>query len=114
MIYHITSSNAWDKALLEGKYLPDQFAQEGFIHCSKKDQVIGVTLRYYANASELFLLEIDPDKLESRIVFENLTGGEELFPHIYGPLNVGAVRATAMMTTDAEGAFHFPEAWTSR
>jgi uncharacterized protein (DUF952 family) len=113
MIYHLTSSHAWETALVEGTYLPEQFAQDGFIHCSKKGQVIGVTLRYYANASDLFLLEIDPDKLESRVIFENLAGGEELFPHIYGPLNLKAVTATAIMPKDAEAKFHFPVVWTA-
>jgi uncharacterized protein (DUF952 family) len=37
------------------------------------------------------LLEIDPSRLSCRIVDENLEGGVELFPHVYGRLPMSAV-----------------------
>lgn len=114
MIYHITSQSEWNQALLNGSYLPKNFESEGFIHCSKKEQVPGVISRYYANASELFLLKIDPLKLTHPVVFENLSGGEELFPHIYGPLNVSAVTATSRMTRNKDGFFDNPDFYTNR
>lgn len=108
MIYHITSQSEWSQALHNGNYLPENFASEGFIHCSKKEQLPGVISRYYANSSELFILRIDPQQLTHTVVYENLTGGEELFPHIYGPLNTSAVAATAKLSKNKEGCFEIP------
>ena len=54
------------------------------------------------------LLFIDPDKVEAEIIYENLEGGEQLFPHIYGELNVDAVVKVAQFEPDAEGYFSLP------
>lgn len=111
MIYHITTPAAWKKGQDDGRYVPEAFEQDGFIHCSKMDQIVGVGQRYYASQTGLLILGINPDKLTSKLVFENLIGGEELFPHIYGPLNLEAVESTAEFVQSAEGAFVFPIDW---
>ena len=53
----------------------------------------GVLERYYQGVSNLQLLEIASDRLDAKLVYENTTGGEELFPHIYGPINMTSVIA---------------------
>lgn len=111
MIYHITNPAAWKKSQEDGRYLPEGFDQDGFIHCSKMEQIAGVGERYYAGQTGLLILGINPDKLTSRLVFENTMGGEELFPHIYGPLNLDAVESTAEFGQSAAGAFVFPTSW---
>ena len=113
MIYHITTPAAWNKARQDDHYLPEGFKQEGFIHCSKMEQIVGVGERYYAGQTGLLILGINPDKLRSKLVFENLIGGDDLFPHIYGPLNLDAVESTAEFGQNASGGFDFPVDWTS-
>jgi len=54
-------------------------------------QLKGVIERYYSGATGLLLLHIDSDLLRSELVFENTVGGEELFPHVYGEINMDAV-----------------------
>lgn len=63
----------------------------GFIHCSFADQVDGVARAVFAGADGLVLITIDPSLVKAEVRYENLEGGSELFPHIYGPLNVDAV-----------------------
>ena len=111
MIYHVTNPAAWKKGQEDGRYLPEGFDKEGFIHCSKMEQIAGVGERYYAGQTGLLILGINPDKLTSKLVFENTMGGEELFPHIYGPLNLDAVESTAEFGQSAVGAFVFPTRW---
>lgn len=111
MIYHITTPAAWKKGQKDGQYVPEAFEQDGFIHCSKMEQIVGVGQRYYAGQTGLLILGINPEKLTSKLVFENLIGGEELFPHIYGLLNLEAVESTAEFGQSAEGAFVFPTDW---
>lgn len=89
-IYHVTDQ-ATLNSVVDGKYSCASLQQEGFIHCCKQDQLAGVLERYYQGVSGLKRLEIDPDKLSARLVYENTVGGEELFPHIYGTINMDAV-----------------------
>lgn len=90
-IYHITSATAASEAKQSGHYVPEGFAVEGFIHCSYAHQVQGVLNRIFQGRSGLVLLEIDPSLLPCPVVDENLEGGTELFPHIYGRLPMSAV-----------------------
>ena len=46
--------------------------------------------RYYREADEIVILEIDPSLLNSNLVVEPSTGGEN-YPHIYGPINFDAI-----------------------
>lgn len=92
-ILHITNTETWNQALLKGIYEMDALSDLGFIHCCLPGQMAGVLARWFQDTSGLLALEIDPQKLKSRTVYENLEGGKELFPHIYGPINLDAVVA---------------------
>jgi hypothetical protein len=90
-IYHITTHIAWEQAKIEGTYLPEQFEQEGFIHCSTEQQLNGVLERFYQGRKQLVKLKIDKNKLARPLLFELATDLDELFPHIYGALNLDSV-----------------------
>ncbi|HTM03757.1 MAG TPA: DUF952 domain-containing protein [Vicinamibacterales bacterium] len=92
-IFHITSRAEWEAAIPTGEYRPAAFAREGFIHCSYDQQVDATRRRHFNGRSGLVLLEINRAVVQSPIVDENLSGGVELFPHIYGSLPVSAVVA---------------------
>jgi uncharacterized protein (DUF952 family) len=62
----------------------------------------------FRGVAELVLLEIDPRRVAPDIRYENLDGGDELFPHVYGPLNRDAVLATHPLESDASGEFTVP------
>lgn len=72
------------------RYQAESLATEGFIHCSFDEQLPDVLRRYYSDFEEVTILEIDPQKLDSRLVVEPSTGGEH-YPHIYGSINVEAI-----------------------
>jgi uncharacterized protein (DUF952 family) len=92
-IIHIIEDKTWQKVKNQLQYFGDTLNEQGFIHCCLPNQVPFVLKNWFPDRQDLLLLEIDTEKLESRLVFENLEGGEEMFPHIYGPLNKGAVIA---------------------
>jgi uncharacterized protein (DUF952 family) len=71
-------------------YEAESLAGEGFIHCSFADQLDAVLKRYYSGDEEVIVLEIDPAKLDSKLVVEPSTGGEN-YPHIYGMINRDAI-----------------------
>ncbi|MFQ3592507.1 MAG: DUF952 domain-containing protein [Gemmataceae bacterium] len=88
-IYHLVTPDRWPVPS-GNDYLTDSLASEGFIHCSFADQVEGSANRYYGQASELLLLEIDPQRLNVPLKIEP-SGSGALFPHLYGPLHADAV-----------------------
>ena len=109
IIFHITKGDAWARAKADGSYRTEMFPIEGFIHCSTADQVIQVANVRFRGQTGLVLLSIDTDKVNPEIVYENLEGGSQLFPHIYGELNIDAVAQVADFGPGANGHFALPE-----
>jgi uncharacterized protein (DUF952 family) len=106
-IFHITSEKTWLAALELGEYVAASLGSEGFIHCSTREQVVDTANRYYHGQVDLLLLEIDPKLVASEILFEESHG--ELFPHIYGPINLDAVQNVSRFAPNDEGDFQFPD-----
>lgn len=105
-IVHMCPRHAWEAAQMDGEYRADSLASEGFIHCSRPEQIAAAGNRYYAGARDRLLLWIDPQRVQSEIRWEPSHG--ELFPHIYGPLNLDAVLAVRPYPPDEHGVFHTP------
>lgn len=91
LIYHITTQAAWESSISTGFYASPSLKEEGFIHCSEKDQVDYVRLQFFKEQASLVLLAIDTEKLESQLIFEWSPSLEQTFPHVYGPINLAAV-----------------------
>ncbi len=89
-IFHIVKKDEWVKNS-QGIYQNESLKTQGFIHCCTADQIDMVLDQWFKGQTGLVLVEINPDLLKAKVKFENLEGGQELFPHIYGPLNLDAV-----------------------
>ena len=92
-IYHIVLPEMWETVKNNSTYSADSLETEGFIHCSYDHQLDDVIERYYLSAPKLVILKLDVNKLTSKLVSEPSTGGE-VYPHIYGPINLDAVADT--------------------
>lgn len=105
VVLHIASREAWDDAYRQGTYAADSLATEGFIHCSTPAQVIDVANRLFRGRTDLVLLQIDVSRLDAPVRAENLEGGTERYPHVYGAIPVAAiVHATPFPPRD-DGTF---------
>jgi uncharacterized protein (DUF952 family) len=89
VLYHLTTRGAWQRAVAIGDYLTLSLEVDGFIHLSTETQWPAVRERLFADVAELVLLVIDPARLRNEIKFELADG--DRYPHLYGPLDVGAV-----------------------
>jgi uncharacterized protein (DUF952 family) len=107
-IYHITTRKDWLEAQRAGAYRADSLHSQGFIHCSTRAQILPVAGRYYPGRTDLMILSIEEEKVQSPVRYENLEGGAELFPHIYGELNLDAVAKAADFSPNDDGTFEFP------
>jgi uncharacterized protein (DUF952 family) len=104
-ILHLAEAGAWAKALRDRSYSAASLAVEGFIHCSDPQQVIAVANARFHGRDDLLLLQIDATRLSSEGRYENLEGGSELFPHIYGPINLDAVMCAMPFPPRTDGSF---------
>ncbi len=95
MLYHIAMPDDWATAQRTGQYTASTrgrtLAEEGYIHCSFAEQVTATATRFYGDVEKVVLLKIDPDRLSSAVVSEDLAGSGEAFPHVYGPIDLAAV-----------------------
>ena len=67
------------------------YEQDGFIHCSIEKQIPGVLDRFYKDQKGLVKLKIEKEKVQRPVLFELAHDLDELFPHIYGSLNLDSV-----------------------
>lgn len=98
MIYHIATPEAWSKALQNGFYQPDAYAEEGFVHACKATQIEGVLQRHFTVTEGLLVLHIDEHRLTAphSFVFSETVNDE--FPHIFGNINLNAVEEVTTLT----------------
>ena len=103
VIYHLTSRDAWSAAQGSGEYEASSLADEGFIHCSVDEaQMLRVAERLYSGATDLQVLDVDTAKLQAEIKREPSRSGE-IYPHIYGRINLDAVIRVRDINLDADG-----------
>jgi uncharacterized protein (DUF952 family) len=115
-ILHIAIPDEWRAAKDSGRYEVSTrgktLDEVGFIHCSYPRQVVRVANFAYADQLELVILHIEPELLESEIKLEPAgDNGGELFPHVYGPIPVGAVIAETWWDRGDDGLWHRPAIW---
>lgn len=108
-IHHIALVADWLAAVAAGEYrvstLGRTLEQEGFIHCSRPEQVEPTLRRFYDDVSEpLVLLTVDTSRLGTPVVDEEVPGGE-VFPHVYGPIPAAAVTAAVPLRRGEDGAW---------
>lgn len=87
-LLHVTGETEWAAAQREGS-IPCPPC--GFIHLCTAGQLAFVLGRHFARRQGLLLLRLDPAGLDVR--WEASEPGMAPFPHLYGDLPVGLVRA---------------------
>ena len=114
-IYHITNRLEWDEACALGEYRAPSLHTQGFIHASEVSQILKVANAIYRDQKDLVLLAIDKRQLSSPLRYEppdtaipaeHYEG--ELFPHVYGALNLASVMRVDALPQADDGFFHLP------
>lgn len=98
LLYHIASAEEWMRASADGHYAPASLHREGFVHLSTAAQLPGTRERFFAGRDGLVLLAIRPADLAAPLRYEEADG--DLFPHLYGPLNLDAVAEVTPLGDD--------------
>lgn len=107
-IYKICPLSLWREAetakLFRGA--PVDLA-DGFIHFSAAGQVAETAAKHFAGQSDLVLVAVRAEALGGALRWEVSRGGA-LFPHLYGPLPLSAVRSVVPLPLGADGRHVLP------
>src|ERR1700709_1931101 len=93
MIYKICPASAWREAERQGVYRGSaDDTRDGFIHFSTAAQVAETARKHCFGQTGLFLIAVDADVLGDALPWEP-SRNDDMFPHLYGELDLGAVTA---------------------
>ena len=82
--------------------------RDGFIHFSTAAQLAETAAKHFARKTDLVLVAVDAEALGLSLVWERSRGGD-LFPHLYAPLPLKAVRWTQPLPDAVDGRRALPE-----
>jgi uncharacterized protein (DUF952 family) len=107
LIYKIHPGADWSLAEKAGRFegAPVDLA-DGFIHFSTGAQVRETAARHFARQAGLVLVAVEAEALGPALRWEPSRGGA-LFPHLYGPLRLAAVRWVAPLALGPDGSHVF-------
>jgi uncharacterized protein (DUF952 family) len=109
LIYKICSEALWREAERVGVFAGAAIdLEDGYIHFSTAAQAPETAARHFAGQGDLVLVAIDSGALGDGLRWEPSRGGD-LFPHLYGPLRLDAVRWVRPLPLGPDGRHVFPE-----
>ena len=110
LIFKICTSEEWAEAERDGAYEGSALdKKDGFIHLSSAKTVEQTAALYFADQPDLVLVAVDPETVTPELKWEPSRGGQ-LFPHLFGALNLDAVAWVKPLPWNADAGVHnFPE-----
>ena len=109
MIYKICPASAWREAERQGVFRGSPVdASDGYIHFSTASQVAETARKHFFGQTGLFLIAVDADVLGDSVRWER-SRNDELFPHLYGDLDLGAVTGVLSLHARSDGYHDIPE-----
>jgi uncharacterized protein (DUF952 family) len=84
--------------------------RDGFLHFSTAAQLRASAAKHRAGETDLWLISAESVALGQALRWEPAAGGSRpgLFPHLYAPLPLAAVRGAVYLPLGADGLHRFP------
>ena len=101
---HLVPEPVWRAHQGAATYTPEPFAEEGFVHCTDGDEyLLGVANNYYRTDPRPYVvLVLDVDRLTAPVRYDDPA---QIYPHVYGPINLDAVVEVRRAVRLADGSF---------
>lgn len=101
--YHLVPAEVWASAPPEEPFRPASLAAEGFVHLTHwmTDLVDVANALYRADPRPHLVLTVVLDWLTSPWRYD----GDQRYPHVYGPLDRGAIGGVRPIERDTDGRF---------
>ncbi|MGD9915389.1 MAG: DUF952 domain-containing protein [Rhizobiaceae bacterium] len=102
-IYKICPETLWREAEAAGRFDGASIdLTDGYIHLSTAEQAKETAAKHFAGQAGLLLVAVDAGRLGDALKYEVSRGGA-LFPHLYAPLSLDAVRWVKPLPLGADG-----------
>jgi len=109
MIYKICPATLWRQAEADGVFTGAEVDHaDGYIHFSQPTQVAATATKHFSGQRDLLLIGVDAEALGSGLRWEPARGGD-LFPHLYGPMPLTAVRSVEPLDWGPDGSPRLPD-----
>ena len=112
LIYTLIRAADWRDAQEAGAYRGSaDDARDGYLHFSTAAQLRATAAKHRAGVPDLWLLEADAAALGEALRWEAASGSPRpgLFPHLYGPLPLAAIRRALPVPLGEDGVHRFPD-----
>ena len=86
-LYHVLGADV----TADDPYAPPNFVQDGFVHCSFRDDVVTSARLYFPDGARLRVLQIDPRRLGCEVRVVATPRGP--MPHVHGAIPRAAIVA---------------------
>jgi uncharacterized protein (DUF952 family) len=102
--WHLVPAAVWEAQRTGALYRPEAFEDDGFVHCTDGlDHLLVPANTYYRDDARPYLaLEIDLDGVAAPARYDDQA---ERYPHVYGPIDVAAVRTVLAAERADDGTF---------
>jgi uncharacterized protein (DUF952 family) len=101
---HLVPAAVWAATDPAAPYRAASLEREGFVHCTDgEDELISTANRHYGDDRRPFVvLTLDLDAVGAPWSIEDPRG---IYPHVFGPIDRGAILAVRTLRRDAAGAW---------
>jgi len=108
-IYKICPETLWRAAESAGIFHGAGIdVADGYIHFSTAGQAVETAAKHFRGQRDLVLVAVDALRLGQMLRWEPSRGGA-LFPHLYAPLELSAVKWVRPLPLGADGSHDFPD-----
>lgn len=111
LIYTLIREADWRAAEAAGAYAgSSDDRRDGFLHFSTAAQLRASASKHRTGVTDLWMIEAESAALGAALLWEPASGGSRpgLFPHLYAPLPLAAIRRALPVPLDAAGLHLFP------
>ena len=107
LIFKIAGAREWREAQAAGAFEGSAVDKaDGYIHFSTARQARETAAKWFADRADLVLGAIEAERLGADLRWEASRGGD-LFPHLYGRLEMSAVKWSRPLPLGADGRHVF-------
>lgn len=109
VIYKVLKRDLWSAAESAGQFEGAGIdLADGYIHFSTTDQLVETVEKHFAGQTDLVLVAVNADALSSESLKWEASRGGALFPHLYEPLPISAVKSVHDLPLGEDGKHQFP------
>jgi uncharacterized protein (DUF952 family) len=106
LVFKIVATEEWRAAEAAGEFTGAAVdLADGYIHFSSAAQAPETAAKWFAGRTDLILVAVDAEALTA--LHWEVSRGDQLFPHLYGPLPMSAVVWSRPLPLGIDGRHKF-------